>query len=192
MARLAGYATAGALVASSVGALATLAEWSPALRPLWTLFHAAAFGLGLWLVWHGRQPAWMSAWGRTPARPLAVPAGWQAVRSPLQVRLQQPLRAAAVGSVWVLLPCGLLQSALLVAALTHSAHGGALAMAGFAAASSAGLLLAPWVLWRLGQSNTLGWDRGLTRAAGLVLMGASGWALNHGLWQRVAAFCFGP
>ncbi len=187
-ARLFGYAAAGALVASSVGALAALAEMSPALRPLWTLLHAAALALGLWLVWHGRQPAWMSAWGRTPTTKLAVPGEWQPVRSPAK----STVRAAVAGGAWVLMPCGLLQSALLIAALTHSAHSGALAMAGFAVASSAGLLLAPWGWRRLGQRDTLGWDHWLTRAAGLVLVGASGWALGHGLWQRVAAFCFGP
>lgn len=187
-ARLAGYAAAGALVASSVGALATLAEFSPALRPLWTLLHAAALGLGLWLLWHGRQPAWMSARGRAPAMTPAVPVGWEPMHSPGK----PTLRAAAAGGAWVLMPCGLLQSALLVAALTHTAQSGALAMAVFAAASSAGLLLAPWGWRRLGRRDNLHWDRWLTRAAGAVLVGASTWALGHGLWQRVATYCFGP
>jgi len=182
--RLAGYAAAGAVVAVGVGALASLAQISPALRPLWTLLHAAALGLGLWLLWYGQQPAWMSALGRTPAPAPAAAAGW----SPMQL----PVRAAAAGSAWVLMPCGLLQSALLLAALTGSAQSGALAMAVFAAASSAGLLLAPWVWQRLGQRGALPWDRWLTRAAGLTLVGASSWALGHGLWQRVAVYCFGP
>ena len=185
-ARLAGYAAAGAVVATGVGALAALAQISPALRPLWTLLHAAALGLGLWLLWHGRQPAWMSSLGRTPApmTAAATPAGW----SPMQM----PVRAAVAGSAWVLMPCGLLQSALLMAALTETAQSGALAMAAFAAASSGGLLLAPWIWQRLGKQGGLPWDRWLTRAAGLMLVGASSWALGHGLWQRVAAYCFGP
>jgi len=183
-ARLGGYAVAGALVATGVGALAALAQFSPALRPLWTLVHAAALGLGLWLLWCGRQPAWMSALGRAPAPRPATPAGW----SPLQM----PVRAAVAGSAWVLMPCGLLQSALLMAALTETAPSGALAMAGFAAASSPGLLLAPWIWQRLDRQDGLRWNGWLTRAAGLMLVGASSWALGHGLWQRVAAYCFGP
>lgn len=186
-ARLAGYAAAGAVVATGVGALAALAQISPALRPLWTLLHVAALALGLWLLWRGQQPAWMSSLGRTPAPLPATPAGW----SPMQM----PVRAAVAGSAWVLMPCGLLQSALLMAALTETAQSGALAMAGFAAASSAGLLLAPWIWQRLGrQGGQSGqqWDRWLTRAAGLMLVGASSWALGHGLWQRIAAYCFGP
>ncbi|MDP3084302.1 MAG: sulfite exporter TauE/SafE family protein, partial [Rubrivivax sp.] len=57
--RVASYALAGAAVAASVGALAWLGQISPALRPLWTLAHAAALVLGLWLLWRGRQPAWL-------------------------------------------------------------------------------------------------------------------------------------
>ena len=43
-------AVAGGLVASSVAVLAQLGQWSPALRPLWTLAHLAALVLGLWLL----------------------------------------------------------------------------------------------------------------------------------------------
>jgi uncharacterized protein len=186
--RLLGYAAAGAVVAVGVGALASLAQISPALRPLWTLLHAAALGLGLWLLWYGQQPAWMSALGRAPkpaaAPALATPAGW----SPMQM----PVRAAVAGSAWVLMPCGLLQSALLLAALTGTAQSGALAMAAFAVASSSGLLMAPWIWQKLRQGGSQPWDRWLTRAAGLMLVGASSWALGHGLRQRIAAYCFGP
>lgn len=58
-ARVASYAAAGAVVAAGTGALAALADWSPVLRPLWTMLHVAALGLGLWLLWQGRQPAWL-------------------------------------------------------------------------------------------------------------------------------------
>ena len=56
LARVTGYAIAGAVAASSVGLLAQLGQLSPVLRPLWTLLHCAALGLGLWLLWQGRQP----------------------------------------------------------------------------------------------------------------------------------------
>ena len=57
--RVLAYAAAGAVAASSVGVLGVLADWTPLLQPLWTLVHAAAFALGLWLLWRGRQPAWL-------------------------------------------------------------------------------------------------------------------------------------
>ena len=83
-ARLVSYALAGAIAAASVGALAGLAQWSPMIRPLWTLLHAAALTLGLWLLWHGRQPVWLESLGRGSAR-AAVPAqGWQRVQGPVR------------------------------------------------------------------------------------------------------------
>jgi len=191
LARAAGYAAAGAVAAASVDALASWSQWSPALRPLWAALHLAVLVLGLWMLWQGRQPGWMSAIGRSAAMPSASTAAgaWQPVRG--------PLRAAAAGGLWVAWPCGLLQSALIVASLAGSAAGGAAAMAGFALASSAGLVAAPWV-WRWLQRGPVG--RGpvqaqaasgeaLVRAAGALLVLGSAFALGHGVWDQVAAFC---
>lgn len=192
-ARMLSYALGGAVAASSMGALASLSQISPALRPLWTLLHALAFGLGLWLLWYGRQPAWMGSFGRVSrALPVTVGAGagGSAGTSNTWQRLRGPMRAAAGGSVWVAWPCGLLQSALLVAAMTSSGLAGAVAMGSFALASSAGLILAPWLWQRLRQGEGAARrERWVVRAAGLLLVGASGWALTHGIWQQFAAFC---
>lgn len=185
-ARVLGYALAGALAASSVGALERLGQWSPLLRPLWTLLHCAALGLGLWLLWQGRQPAWLENLGRggarlAPQQPLA--GGWQ--------RLQGPARASAAGLVWVAWPCGLLQSALVVSALANSAWGGAAAMAGFATASAAGLGLAPWAFARLAGRGVAGGQVNLwaVRLAGAALAAASAWALGQDVFRRVVAYC---
>lgn len=182
LARVAGYAAAGAVAAGSVGALAGWSQLSPALRPLWAAVHLAIMVLGLWMLWQGRQPGWMSAIGRTPAAVAA--GGWQPVRG--------PLRAASAGGLWVVLPCGLLQSALLVASLAGSAPGGALAMAGFALASSAGLVAAPWLwrrLQRAGGPAPAQAGKGLVRVAGALLVLGSGFALGHGVWHQVAVYC---
>ena len=122
-ARIAAYAAAGAVAASSVGLLARLGQAAPVLRPLWTLLHLAALGLGLWLLWQGRQPEWLENLGRGGERiaPQGHQNGWQ--------RIHGPVRAAAAGGLWVAWPCGLLQSALLVAALANSAWAGAAVMA---------------------------------------------------------------
>lgn len=184
LARMASYAVVGALVASSVGLLSTLGQWSPALRPLWSLAHAAALGLGLFLLWRGRQPAWLENLGRGAKRQASAPdaQGWQ--------RMQGPVRGAAAGSLWAAWPCGLLQSALVVAALANTPAGGAAVMAGFALSSGLGLVAGPLLWQRLG-GGTLGagavvWA---TRAAGAMLVAASGWALGHGLWQQWVAYC---
>jgi uncharacterized protein len=184
LARIAGYAAAGALAASSVGVLAALGRASPALRPLWALAQAAALALGLWLLWHGRQPAWLENIGRGGryAAPQSAGNGWQ--------RLRGPAEAAAAGALWVAWPCGLLQSALVVAALANNTAGGAAVMAGFAAASATGLALGPWLWLRLGGSSAAGGAAAwATRAAGLLLVVVSGWALGRGLWLQVAAYC---
>ncbi len=177
LARVGSYAAGGAVAAASVGALAWLSQWSPALRPFWTLLHVAMLGLGVFLLWRGRQPHWLGALGHRH-RPYAAD-GWQ--------RMRPPTRAAAAGSLWVAWPCGLLQSALLVAAMANSPWGGGLAMAAFAVTSSGGLLLAPWAWRRWGArpgAQTLA-----VRLAGALLAGASLFALLHGLWPAFAAFC---
>jgi hypothetical protein len=179
--RLASYAAGGAVVASSVGLLKTLGEAAPVLRPLWLLVHLAALGLGLWLLLRGRQPRWMTEFGRAPTVPGRVT--WFG-----------PARAGLAGSAWVALPCGLLQSALLVAALANGPVGGASVMAAFALGSSVGLVAGPALWWRLtGSSPALAREAPAwaVRFAGGGLAAAAAWALGHGLWQRVAAFCFG-
>lgn len=177
--RVAGYAAAGAVAASSVGMLQQWLGVVPALRPLWTLLHLAALALGLWMLLRGRMPVWPRA-----AAPAAPPGagGWQ--------RLHGPLRSAAAGSAWIAWPCALSQSALLLAALADRPWSGAAAMGLFAVASSPGLLLGPVVLRRIsvagGSAAAATWP---VRAAGFTLVAASGWALGHGLWAHVAALC---
>lgn len=177
--RLLGYGVGGAVVAASVGSLAMIASAAPVLRPLWTLMHLAVLGLGLWLLVMGRQPPWWTALGQRKSENVAVAAGWQ--------RVAAPLRATALGSVWVALPCGLLQSALLVAALANTPLQGAMAMGAFAATSSLGLLL-PASLWARRASGVLAvpW---VVRASGALLAAAASGALFHDLWVRAAAWC---
>ncbi len=184
-ARVAGYAGAGAVAAASVAALASLAQWAPVLRPLWSLLQAAMLGLGLWMVVTGRQPAWMGAMGRVPSTASGATAGWQPLAAP-----GLPARAVVAGGLWAAWPCGLLQSALLMASLAGSAPAGALAMAIFALTSSAGLVLAPWAWRRLrhGGGGML-LDRHLVRAAGLMLAVAALYAMGHGMWSQLAAWC---
>jgi sulfite exporter TauE/SafE len=181
--RLLGYAAVGAVAASSVAALKLLGESAPAVRPLWAMVQAAAFALGLWLLVTGRQPAWMSAQPRVLAPQLSG-EGWQ--------RVAGPARAWLFGTAWVAWPCGLLQSALIVATLASTPLSGAIVMSGFALASSPGLGLAALVWFGGAKGRAAGLMRSVwvVRFSGLCLCVASGWSLGHGVWQRVAAFCF--
>ena len=195
--RLMAYAAAGAVAAASVGSLAAMGQAVAALRPLWTLVHIAALALGLYLLWQGRQPGWMERLGRTRGPVTVDHRGgerWQVVAA--------PARSTGLGLAWVAWPCGLLQSALLVAALANTPASGALVMAGFAGASAAGLWLGPALWWRLSggrpavgtaaaRSSAIGAPSTAVRWAGAALAAASAWALGHGLWMRFAAWCFG-
>jgi sulfite exporter TauE/SafE len=159
------------------------------LRPLWALVHASLLMLGLWLLWQGRQPALLAQLGRGAAPVQA--AGWQPIAAPGvgTLHARPALQATLAGGLWFAWPCGLLQSAVMVSALSSSALGGAAAMAAFAAASSVGLLLAPLV-WRwLGRGGSGRAERWALRGAGLLMALMSGWALSHGLWERFAAYC---
>jgi sulfite exporter TauE/SafE len=94
-----------------------------------------------------------------------------------------------LGVAWALLPCGLLYSALLVAALAGSAAGGAMVMALFALGSGVSLWAGPWLLLRLGQNGRGAWSM---RVAGLALMLTSAWGLYMGLVHDQAPWCVVP
>lgn len=193
LARLGAYATAGGLAATGVGAVVGLGTALPVLQPAWALVHAAALVFGIWMTWTGRQPAWMTL---VSSRRMVTVLQPQAVSGAVSSRhrVSGPLPAAASGLAWVFLPCGLLQSALVVAALANTAWGGSLAMASFALASAAGLQVLPW--WAAhGARRTVGWQRAAVpwavRAAGLLLALASGWALTRDIWRPVWEYCVG-
>lgn len=184
LARLLSYSAAGAVAAGSMQALAGIAQWTPLLRPLWIGVHAAALMLGVWLLVSGSQPQWLR--GLVPSR--AAPAGaGTPVRWSVQAR--RSARAGAAGLLWAAWPCGLLQSAMVVAAVAADAPAGAAVMAAFAATSSLGLLAAPWAFSALRLDANDVARRRITRCAGALLAGASAWALGHGLWHQIAAWC---
>jgi sulfite exporter TauE/SafE len=175
--RALGYMVGGAVVAASMSSLAAMREVAPVLQPLWALVQVAVLTLGLWLVVTGRQPDWR--FGRAPTV-LAAPGGW--------APMQGPLRSGAAGLAWVAWPCGLLHSALVLAALANGPIGGAAVMAAFSLGSLPALAAAPLLLGRLTGARPKMWS---VRAAGLLLAGTSAWAVGHGVWERVAAWCAG-
>lgn len=188
--RIAGYALAGAMAASSVSALSRLGELTPMLKPLWTMAHIAAMALGVWLMITGRQPTWFDRPGRQAATNTVT--GDAAIRPvSIHTKARGIGTAAMTGTAWVLWPCGLLQSALMVAALANGPINGALVMIAFASTSAVGLGGLPYLMRKRASSNSGGLTRWIIRLSGVVLAGASAWALGHGLWVKVAAYCFG-
>ena len=173
--RLIGYSALGAAAAFSVQGLGWLTTQSVALRPLWSLLHIAAIALGVLLMWQARQPVWLDG----AARRL-----WAKVRA----FNQRWGRAAplGVGILWAFMPCGLLYSALMVAALAGQPLNGAVTMAFFALGSSVSLWTGPWLLLRLQSVGDGSWG---VRLAGLALASMSAWALWMGLVHDQAPWC---
>jgi len=174
--RLLGYSIAGGAAGLAMQGFAWLSSNTAMLQPVWTLFHLAVLLWGLMLLAQARQPAWVESAGRTV---------WSKVRP----MAQRPGGLLATGALWALMPCGLLYSALLVAALSGGPLEGALCMALFAIGSGISLGLAPSALRKLQQwGNSLRKDWG-TRIAGLLLAATAAWALWMDLAHRVAEWC---
>jgi len=173
--RMLGYSLFGAFAAGSVQGLAVLGTNTIAIRPVWTMFHAAAFLLGLALIWQARQPAWIDSLGQSL---------WRKAR-PVLNRLG-PRAPIVLGVGWALMPCGLLYSALLVASLSANVFEGAAIMALFSLGTSISLTAAPWLLLRLRGGQSGAWA---IRLAGLALALTSGWALWMGLTNPTGLFC---
>ena len=180
--RVVGYSALGALAAASLQGLGWLTVQSAALRPVWSLFHVAALVLGLVLVVQARQPMWLNSGARVVWARVRAFTGNGNAGAPL-----------VLGGVWALMPCGLLYSALTVAALSGSAAGGAAVMALFALGTSVTMFLGPllWLRLRGSPDNTASGQWGV-RLAGLALAASSGWALWMALAHNAAPWCVVP
>ena len=176
--RVLGYSLLGGVAAASMQGLGWLTTQSVAVRPVWTLLHVAAVVLGLLLLFNARQPVWLESTGK---------AVWQRTRGWVGGhKLGAPL---LIGTVWALLPCGLLYSALLVATLSASPLQGAMVMALFALGTSVSMMAGPWLWLRLRGEGSGQWG---VRLAGLALSLMSGWAIWMGLVHDTAPWCVTP
>ena len=182
--RVIGYSLLGALAAASMQGLGWMTVQSAALRPVWTMFHAAMIALGLVLLIKAQQPIWLESFGRKV---------WAKVRGLTNGRGNTaPL---LIGTLWSLLPCGLLYSALMVATLTGNAMEGAVVMALFAAGTSVSMMAGPWLWLKLQSSkstNIQGMGDWGMRLAGLALAASAAWALWMGYMHDTAPWCVTP
>lgn len=171
--RLLGYALLGGLAAFTMNGIAWLSNASSALKPIWTFFHVLVFSWGMLLLIFAKQPIWIEQSGRWL---------WSKV-SPLRQSKQGVFQ---LGTLWALMPCGLLYSALLVASFQGSVMKGALSMMAFAIGSGLSLAFASTLL------NTMqrqGIERLAMRATGLLLMLSSGWAIWMQLMHATQIWC---
>jgi sulfite exporter TauE/SafE len=159
--RLLTYVVMGAVVGTIVAATGTFDRpggvWWPARLVIALLIVAVALRLLAARDVLGLERLGQQVWRRV--RPLTRGAA----------RLPAGLRPLALGAVWGFLPCGLVYSALALAAASGSAAGGAMVMGVF------GLTTLPAMeAMALGGSTLIGWlrRRSAQRAAGIVLLAA--------------------
>ncbi|NOS94944.1 MAG: sulfite exporter TauE/SafE family protein [Methylotenera sp.] len=171
--RLCGYATLGAIATFAIQSIAWVSSYSAVLHPLWTFFHVLIFFWGVLLLVLARQPIWVDRAGRNiwgHVKKLSVKQGGHFY----------------IGMLWALMPCGLLYSALIIASFNGNPLDGAVSMAAFAVGSSASLFLAPWLWLKL---KTKAVEPYGMRLAGLLLSGASAWAIWMDLTHNTKVWC---
>ena len=188
------YTLAGAVAAGGAAPLQTLVGGQGFLRPLFLLMHLATLALGLWLLLAGRWPAVLEA--GLEALSQGLRGRLQALKPAARVIWLQPAaagapgpacggasrlaRGALLGSGWILLPCGLLASALMLAVQAPGPAAGAVVMAAFALGSGGGLALLPR-LQRSGAGQPRAWAQRLAlRLAGAALLASGAWLVWHG------------
>lgn len=174
--RLLGYAAVGAVAAQAMGQMAWLSDHTSILHPIWVLMHLGILVWGLLMLFQAQQPQWLERGGRSL---------WGKVQPVLGLRGGVLL----TGMVWALMPCGLLYSAVLVAALSGSAVMGAASMVAFGVGGALWLGAAPYA-WRWLSGRIAQWrvEWGM-RAAGAMLVLVSAWALWMDLVYTPSLWC---
>lgn len=186
--RLLAYVLAGMVVATVAAGLQSLSEGTGWLRPMWVGLQMLLLVLGLSLLLSGRLPRSIEAWlERSQARP-------QDAAVTRKVHLPGELKAAGVGLLWPVLPCGLLHGALLVAAVASGPLEGGVVMLAFGLTSMLGLLVGPY-LWlrlipgRLRERAARDQGEWSLRLAGAMIVAVSGWTLAHAVMDPILAWC---
>jgi sulfite exporter TauE/SafE len=131
---------------------------------------------GLMMMVQARQPQWVESAGRS-------------IWGQVQPLVRAPGGVLAAGFLWALMPCGLLYSALLVAALSGGPFEGAVSMGLFGLGSGVWLVGGPWIWGRLkARLNASKTDWG-TRVSGALLCAIGGWALWMDLIYKPSLWC---
>lgn len=165
--RMTGYILLGAVagfIGATSGLLFGIRQWGPVLRLVFGLV-IVLIGLQLAFGWNPLRR--LEAWG---AR------GWRHL-APLTGRLlpaTTALHAVALGMLWGWIPCGLVYTVLLAAAVSGGAAEGALVMAAFGFGTLPSMLLATGGAVRLAALTR---RANLRRAAGVLVVLAGLWTM---------------
>ena len=208
--RTLGYGALGALAAMSMKTLGWLSTQSTLFRPIWNLTHVLAMVLGLFLLIFASQPLWLGEMAKSI---------WSNIERYVALRpiFKKHWTLFVIGVFWSFLPCGLLYSILMLAALSANAVSGALVMLSFSIGGALFMWLGSEVFERLRvgktrtsapnaqmESQPIRFKTDLTpaskakesilaelgvRLAGLALVVNSSWILYHDLVLNQAPWC---
>ena len=149
--RALGYAALGAVAAATAGAIALWGQQVAMLKPVWMMAQLAMVLLGGHMLLRGVIPGVVEQAGKGLFERLRQAWRVRSASSPRWSRSAWPFLA---GLAWALLPCGLLYTALMTAALASRPWEGALVMLAFAVPSALGVWAAPgWLRWLRGRSQ---------------------------------------
>jgi len=174
--RISGYGILGGVAAYSMNNLAWLSNQTMSLHPVWTFFHGIIFVWGFVMLLYAKQPQWIDHIGES---------SWNTIQ-----KLSKTLRSNfLLGMLWSFMPCGLLYSALLVAALTLNILNGTISMMFFALGTSISLIVSP-IIWLKIKNGKL-WLNEIQgmRIAGMLLMIAASWAIWMDLIHPMKLWC---
>jgi uncharacterized protein len=193
-ARIISYGFLGVVVGVLFAGAAQLALAVRAAQPLSVLLHTAIAAWGLWLMLTARQPAFFSLATGSTTGSIALAQGDTA--QPLVFTRRATARPWRIGLLWGALPCGLLYSALLSAALAANPWQAGLVMLAFGVGTSAAFVALPVMrmAWqRLARAPRLrAWNAGgrlAIRAGGALLCTLSAMALFAGVQARTGLWC---
>ncbi len=189
--RILSYASLGALVAAAGGILQWSGQSFAAFRAIWTLFNALLCALGLVLLITAQQPLLLNHWAHLVWNRVRRAPGAMRVKRHVPNAHSSTRRSFLIGALWGLLPCGLLWSALALAALAPNVTAGAAIMVAFAASSSTHLALAGRLRRLLEHRVIRRWGERLgTRVSGLMMIIAATatlWSIATGLPNPLCA-----
>jgi len=174
--RISGYGILGGVAAYSMNNLAWLSNQTMSLHPVWTFFHGIIFVWGFVMLLYAKQPQWIDHIGES---------SWNTIQ-----KFSKTLRSNfLLGMLWSFMPCGLLYSALLVAALTLNILNGTISMMFFALGTSISLIVSP-IIWLKIKNGKL-WLNEIQgmRIAGMLLMIAASWAIWMDLIHPMKLWC---
>ena len=189
--RLISYTIAGGLIGLFSQSFISLLQTSQWLRPLWVLLQCSVMLLGFWVFVAGQLPSQLLGGLQRLGRSIS--------------HVNRSSTALTIGLGWGLIPCGVLQSAYLMAMMSGDLFQGALVMFIFALVSSvslwvgsrlwSGLLMQSqkdpadalraaelahdW--WRRALLVRIGSEGLLYRITGALMGGLSAWGLYHSL-----------